>query len=113
MGTEKIIEASLELREELEFLLCRWRFSNSPYHFKFILYCLSQAEGNGEDEMIFGSLKTSVSKMSEATSISRSKIKTMLKDLSTGDNPELLINTSTNQQYGYTKITVLKFHEII
>jgi len=113
MDTKKIVEAIGEVRESMEFLLYRWRYSHSPYHFRFMLYCLAHAEGNGGNEIIFGSFKTSVSKMSEATSISRSKIKTMLKDLSTGDNPELLINTSTNQQYGYTKITVLKFNEII
>lgn len=90
-------------------MLTDWRYSHSPYHIVLFQHCLMNAFYKDTDDMVKGSFKTSVAKLSKASNISHSKIKMMLKDLSSGPNAELLIDTSTSQQYGYTKITVLNF----
>ena len=89
-------------------MLIDWRYSHSPYHIVLFQHCLMNAFYKDTDDISKGSFKTSVAKLSKASSISHSKIKMILKDLSSGPNPELLIDTN-NSQYGYTKITVLNF----
>jgi len=92
-------------------MLTTWRYSDKPFHIVLFQHCLMNAFYKDIDDISVGSFKTSVAKLAKASRISPSKIKLILKDLSSGPNPELLIDTSTSQQYGYTKITVLNFEQ--
>lgn len=89
-------------------MLTDWRYSHSPYHIVLFQHCLMNAFYKDTDDMVKGTFKTSVAKLSKASKISPSKIKKVLKDLSSGTNPELLVDTN-NSQYSYTKISVLNF----
>lgn len=92
-------------------LLTDWRYSKEPYHVVLYLHCIMNAFHKDTFDMEKGSFKTSIAKLAKASGISESKVKLVLKDLSSGDNPEIIKSTNNNNEYGYTKITVVNFDE--
>jgi hypothetical protein len=81
-----------------------WRYSNSPTHGWLFIHCLLEAWHADAKEFKRGTFRTSYPKLSKKTGIGRTKLIRLLKDLSSGDNPELIIKTGT-----YTQITILNY----
>ena len=81
-----------------------WRYAKSPYHTHLLMYCLLEAWYADAKEFKRGTFRTSIRKFSIKTGISSGKLVGLLKDLSSGDNPELLITA-----IGYTEITILNY----
>ena len=83
-----------------------WRYSKSPYHMHLFIHCLLEAWYADAKEFKRGTFRTSVRKLADKTGVSSSKLCDLLKELSSGDNPELEIITGK-----YTEITILNYHK--
>jgi DNA-binding Lrp family transcriptional regulator len=85
-----------------------WRYSKSPLHGWLFIHCLIEAWHADAKEFKRGSFRTSYQKLADQTGLSFSTVKRKLKDLSTGDNPEIILS-SNRYGSGYTDITVLNY----
>jgi hypothetical protein len=86
-----------------------WRYSKSPYHMHLFIHCLLEAWHADAKEFKRGTFRSSYRKLEDQTGISRKKIIELLKDLSIGDNPEIIVETKKGYTVGYTEITVLNY----
>jgi hypothetical protein len=86
-----------------------WRYSKSPYHMHLFIHCLLEAWHADAKEFKRGTFRTSYRKLENQTGISRKKIIELLKNLSTGDNPEIIVETKKGYEVGYTQITILNY----
>jgi hypothetical protein len=73
------------------------------------IHCLLEAWHADAREFKRGTFRTSQNKLSEQTGIGRTKLTQLLKDLSTGDNPEIVIGTNKGYLVGYSEITILNY----
>jgi hypothetical protein len=86
-----------------------WRYSKSPYHMHLFIHCLLEAWHADAREFKRGTFRTSQAKLTEQTGIRRTKLNELLKDLSTGDNPEIIIDTNKGYSVGFSEITILNY----
>ena len=86
-----------------------WRYSKSPLHLSLFVHCLLEAWHADAKEFKRGTFRTSYQELSDKTGISLSSIKRKLKDLASGDNPEIKLNTKKGYTTGYTEIIILNY----
>jgi hypothetical protein len=73
------------------------------------IHCLLEAWHADAREFKRGTFRTSQAKLTEQTGIRRTKLNELLKDLSTGDNPEIIIDTNKGYSVGFSEITILNY----
>ena len=85
-----------------------WRYSKSPLHGWLFVHCLIEAWHADAREFKRGTFRTSYPKLADKTGLGLNTVKRKLKDLSEGDQAELLIKTIPGN-HGYTEITILNY----